>query len=199
MPGLNVSHKYKTCYIHIPKTGGSTIEYVLFGRDCVSEHCMIEYYDTYYNYFIFSIVRNPYTRIISIYNYYINGGDQSEYDKKLVNKNTTLDDFLINYNYENLNHLCTQFTFLKNSKHINYIAKFEDYHNEIKKICNVLNIEISTIPHKRKTEYINNIIITPKFINLVNDLYKEDFTNYDYKMITLKDSINYNDFKKILT
>lgn len=25
---MNVSHKYKTCYIHIPKTGGSTIEYI---------------------------------------------------------------------------------------------------------------------------------------------------------------------------
>ena len=55
---MNISHKYKTCYIHIPKTGGSTIEYILFGRNCSSEHRIVDHYKKYYHYFIFSIVIN---------------------------------------------------------------------------------------------------------------------------------------------
>lgn len=193
---MNISHKYKTCYIHIPKTGGSTMEYILFERDLSSEHCAIDHYKKYYHYFIFSIVRNPYTRIISVYNYYIQGGNQSRTDKKLINKNISLYNFLIKYN--KIGHLRTQFSFLKNSDNINYIAKFENYGDEIKKICEILKIGINEIPNKRVTKY-NNIIITPEFINLVNKMYRDDFVNYDYKMINLKESVKYNDFKKILS
>lgn len=193
----NISHKYKTCYIHIPKTGGSTIEYILFGRILTSEHGPVELYKNYYHYFIFSIVRNPYTRIISVYNYYIQGGNQSIHDKNLISKNTSLCNFLVNYNSKKIFHLRTQFSFLKNSDNINYIAKFENFEDEVKKICEILKIRVNKIPNKRKSKY-NNIIITPKFINLVNKIYRDDFVNYNYKMIQLKESVKYNDFKKLL-
>ena len=128
---LNVSHIYKTCYVHIPKTGGSSIEYILFNRYNTSEHCSIEYYKNYFGYYIFSIVRNPYMRIISVYNYYSKGGNQSESDKNII-KNTSLDDFLSRC--KNKGHLKTQFSFLKNSdKKLDYIGKFENYKDEVKK------------------------------------------------------------------
>ena len=197
----NIFDKYKTCYIHIPKTGGTTIEHIIRKnrqKKRGSEHLPIEKYKDYYHYYIFSIVRNPYTRIISVYNYYKQGGNQSEHDINLMNKDTSLCDFLIKYNSKKISHLRTQFSFLKNSTNINYIGKFEKFEDEVKKICEILKIEVNKIPNKRNSKYINNIIITPKFINLVNKIYREDFINYNYKMLQLKESVDYNDFKKML-
>ena len=115
-----------------------------------------------------------------------------------MNKDTSLCDFLIKYNSKKISHLRTQFSFLKNSTNINYIGKFEKFEDEVKKICEILKIEVNKIPNKRNSKYINNIIITPKFINLVNKIYREDFINYNYKMLQLKESVDYNDFKKML-
>ena len=193
----NICKKYKICYIHIPKCGGTSIENFFFKRDYQSEHLKIEKYYIYYNYFIFSIVRNPYTRIISIYNYYLHGGDQTEKYKKYNIKNISLNNFLDIYNSINLPHLRTQFSFLKNSDKINYIGKFENLNNDIEKICEKINYNYKLLPHLRRTKY-NNYIITPKFINKVNLIYKIDFDNYNYKMIKIDKNINYDDFIKLL-
>ena len=201
---LNISSKYKCGFIHIPKTAGTTIELLLFNDNLKrtinrpnSLHENINYYNYYYDYFLFSFVRNPYTRIISIYNYYMNNGNKSKYDSNLLCKNTTLDDFLVKYNHTTIKHLRTQYSFLQNSKHINFIGRFENYNKDIIYICNKLKIDKPTINNIRRCDK-TNYIITPKFINKVNEIYKIDFETYNYKILNLNKNINYKDFLKIL-
>lgn len=193
----NVSNKYKICFIHIPKTGGSTIEKIFFNRHLESEHLDVEHYIEYDNYFIFSIVRNPYTRIISLYNYYKNGGNKSNYDKNVIN-NITLDKFIESYTSYNIKVLKPQNLFLKNSNRINYIGKFENLENEIIDICKKVNFPLKHIPHLRKTTYTNNYVISPNFVNLVNKIYKEDFEKYNYKMVNIKNTLKYTEFIKYI-
>lgn len=182
---LNINEN--NIFIHIPKTGGTSIEKIIFNKNS-SNHDNIDIFEKnkeiFNNYFIFSFVRNPYTRIISVYNYYYNGGNQSEFDKNVLDKNLSLENFLDFYSKENLNHLETQFSFLKNSTLIKFIGKFENYNEDCKYIFEKIGLENGELLHKRKTKYHDHII-TPKFINDVNKLYKIDFETYDYKMIEI--------------
>ena len=78
-----IDHKRKLIFIHIPKTGGESIVYNLTGEvdrgnrpggdkfeGSVMKHLTIDKYIHTYgpecgNYFIFTIVRNPWERLIS--------------------------------------------------------------------------------------------------------------------------------------
>ena len=71
-----ISHKHKCIFIHIQRTGGTSIERWLQGEDqwnlkhnykhittsYAKERAYPEYYD---DYFKFTFVRNPYERVLS--------------------------------------------------------------------------------------------------------------------------------------
>ena len=90
-----ISHQYKCIFIHIPKTGGTSIENVLRqDKTKGSDHSLLKDYSNYSifdNYFKFAVVRNTYDRIWSIYSYYSSGGNQ--------HKLQTLTDYYYHYIY----------------------------------------------------------------------------------------------------
>ena len=68
-----ISHQYKCIFIHIPKTGGTSIENVLSqDKSKGSDHRLLHEYSNcsdFDSYFKFAVVRNTYDRIWSIYRY----------------------------------------------------------------------------------------------------------------------------------
>lgn len=77
-----ISHKYKCIFIHIPKTAGTSIEFLLDNSISGTTHEPICYYkDSQYlqTYYKFTFVRNPWSRFYSLYNYYKNGGNNKHY------------------------------------------------------------------------------------------------------------------------
>ena len=73
-----ISHKYKFVYIHIPKTGGTSLyrlkegggylNDVLPDTDVIKSHKNILYAKEYLDdYFVWATLRNPFDRFISIY------------------------------------------------------------------------------------------------------------------------------------
>lgn len=191
---LNIKNNY--CFIHIPKTGGTTIEDIFFNKNGKwSNHSDITKYINHYDKFIFSFTRNPYLRIISVYNYFINGGNQTKKDRDYVNKHISINDFLEKYDENNIPHLKTQYSYLQESPYINYIGKFENLDNDIKTLCNKLNVTYKN-KHLRKTSYLNNYIIKPKFIDIINSKYNMDFINYNYNKIKIYKNITYDELLK---
>lgn len=213
---LNVSSLYKAIFIHIPKTGGTTIEQLLFinnkrgiQQELKSQHSNLNYYlsnNLPKNYFIFTVVRNPYTRAISLFNFYKNEGNNSNADKNFL-ENNTIDEFYRRYEYYNnkkKNMLSPQVWYIdpNNISKVNYIIKFESYKTQLEEVCNILqtsfnNDNVYQITDYRKKEY-TNYTISPYLINRINELYSKDFTTFGYKKVTITNNTDYESFKKLL-
>lgn len=193
------SHKKKIIFIHIPKTGGTTIEYHLkllnkengYG---VKKHTAFQHYKwknykellgdkIFSDYFKFSVVRNPIHRIISEYYWtplhfgYKNG--------------VSFDDFLKNVEYLLKNkrkklkrmyydHFEFQSDFIldeNNKIKVDKLFRFENF----SEISNFLkNYTDEKIKQKNKTK-VQKLIPTEQQKERIYQMYKKDFINFNYK------------------
>lgn len=84
--------KYKCIFIHVPKTAGVSVAKSLLGKPTVhwsALNCRLIFgKEDFNNYFKFSFVRNPFTRLISAYEFLRNGG-YGPSDKMIV----TIEEF----------------------------------------------------------------------------------------------------------
>ena len=138
----------------------------------------------YKDYHIFTVVRNPWDRIISGYFY-------SKKGQTFLGRKTSLKEFLNNLptkesNYRWWFHLTRTLTEMLIDKNGNYIAdstmRHESLTEDLKLLCEKLNIENVTLPdigivkHKNYTEYYDSITR-----ELVANRYKEDIKYFGYK------------------
>ena len=84
-----ISHKHKCIFIHIPKCAGTSVEVNFSNKH--SNHCPVAVFARKYprkfkNYFKFSFVRNPFDRLVSVYAYYVNGGNKSKHDEPIAHE-----------------------------------------------------------------------------------------------------------------
>jgi hypothetical protein len=203
----------KLIFIHIPKTGGTFIESRLqslntkiyntkriFGgharyidfKDKIKD---IDVYD------IFSIVRNPYDRIISAYNYLktrVNKGNPLDQKEWLGLKSpSSLTEFINaiydEYKHNNLHyyiHILQQVCFVRdnddqikskilkyeylNMDFLKFIEKYKlniEVYNELSKIYSKIDI---------KKHYDYNKELSSNDINKINEIYHDDFELFNY-------------------
>jgi hypothetical protein len=128
-------------------------------------------------YFIFTFVRNPYSRIISGWKY-------------CYGNTLSFQDFL---NSKNINSYNYWHTFMTQTRHlinidgklnIHFIGYLENIENDLKIVLNNLGFHIihkpfiknNTIHDNYKSYYNENLI------NIVNNIFKYDFNNFNYEM-----------------
>jgi chondroitin 4-sulfotransferase 11 len=74
-----ISHNHRCIFVHIPKTAGTSIEKIFYGTNSKkgSDHRFLQEYPSQLinQYYKFCVVRNPWERVFSIFNYYRNGGN----------------------------------------------------------------------------------------------------------------------------
>ena len=179
-------------FIHVPKTGGTSINNTFEKNNLKTWNTIKDYgHDPLHilkdnniinnKTFIFSIVRNPYTRAFSYWKHFN------------INNETNLSfmEFLLNIENKIQTNktpwIIYDQTFFLYDKEINItkLYKFENL-KEIEKDFNFI------LSHDRKGMYDKNIknYFDLNIISKINTLYHRDFINFEYEKITKKEDLN---------
>ncbi|MCP4111788.1 MAG: sulfotransferase family protein [Desulfobacteraceae bacterium] len=168
-----ICHHYRCIFIHIPKNAGQSIEHVFLnlldlnwetraplllrhndrpelGPPTLAhlkagEYVRFKYLtqEMFDDYFKFTIVRNPWTRMVSIYKYL-------RFDKKCDFKTFLMGEFK-NRIFEDKNWFVgPQSDFLYNDNGdllVDYIGRFEDLQNSFDHVCKAIGLPPTQVPH----------------------------------------------------
>lgn len=209
------TNKKELFFIHIPKNAGTSIE------DCFKKkninigkfyfnkkkkfklsiknnknnpwnlwHIPPKYFldNSYKNKILFAIVRNPYDRIISECKY--RGGKCNDINKFIIEnlKAYKKNKFILD------SHLIPQSEFIKGNVECKEIIRFENLNKDFEKLLKKYNYPKMDLPHNNKSNIKKKIsinILNKKTINLINEIYEEDFKNFGYKLIDVYNKITF--------
>lgn len=196
--------KRKIIFIHIPKTGGTTIENymktidkpIFYGgygklKNIIFQHLNYKNYIKFfgkeeYNKFIkFSIVRNPYDRLISEYYWSkLNIGFKS--NKTFDYFLNQVEDIVTNRKYNltiHHNHFIPQYEFICDSNNnivVDKLFKFEEF-NEILKFLNEKKYNTKKEKNLNVSKNKEKIILNNNQKKKIYELYKKDFEIFKYE------------------
>ena len=188
-----ISHTHKLLYVHIPKTGGTTIhKYIREGGGIieVQAHAPLKE-DTYNDYIKTVIVRNSWQLCVSCYMWecitrkcvlYPGEGINSFEDWLIVQKNNIQEcKYPKRYLYPK------QLTFFSSTNGkilVDRIIPFEDIKTELINLCSKLNIKYNPQIKERSSKYKDwKSFYNDTTYNLVYDMCKEDikYFNWEFK------------------
>lgn len=195
-----ISHEHKVLFYHIPRTGGSSLEAMFIGRDYAyvdheykhpSFNDFKEKYSKEWNeYFKFTIVRNPYEWVRSLYS----KGRSNNKDFTHFCKNLSFDrrDTGKGFIYENV--LGMTFTEIINNE-FNKVYRFEDLVKtnfiELRKNFNlqVRNVHIMSFSSQNSMKKPSHTLET---FNIIKEKFRRDIETYYPELI----NITYDDVIK---
>jgi chondroitin 4-sulfotransferase 11 len=181
-------------FIHIPKTAGNSILKGLKNAEinCIrhdlrsagykhpSEICTSDDY-------VFTFVRNPYSRLLSAYYYLLKGGLIQDDAKDAYYLGIRKLSFLKFIEKRLLQasewqiHFIPQSFFLQNVPNP-VIFYYEDLQNSFNNLCLKFNIPYTDLPRINITEWERDMRThyTPEAIKIVNQIYASDFDAFNY-------------------
>jgi len=150
-----ISQQYKCIFIHIPKTGGTSIEQKLGLFDelkrGVQDHRTIHEiknnlsYFEFKSYFKFTFVRNPWARIFSWYKNIMR--DPIHRSNLKVAEECSFKDFLKRHiNQHFLNAQLFWITDKRGKILVDFIGKFERLEEDFSHVCDILRIKDKMLP-----------------------------------------------------
>ena len=187
---------YNLLFVHIPKTGGYSIE-KKFGIEKTENNCfsyteekynniifapqhftpdLIEkYYPKRYKHSLkFTIVRNPYSKLISEFFY-----------RKWTWSPGNFHDFITKIPYGICDHNLPQKRYFGNNILYNHVLKFENLKEDFANMSRDYGFS-PDLPHENKSSVKTNDYISEinrETLDLINDYYKEDFEFLKYEKI----------------
>jgi len=187
--------KNKTIFIHIPKCGGFSVrEYFLPNTDGMRIGPFFGHIPKKYTtYRKFTIIRNPYTRFLSLYKMCKYGTTNYEpiipsltmkdlinilYDNKVTHTNQDTDENRIKH------HSIPQTHPYNCYKMADYIARFENYNTDLNFILHKLGFNNIKLNRHNVSKGDKTHIFKDKNLNKINEYYEEDFLKLNYRIFT---------------
>jgi hypothetical protein len=180
-------------FIHIPKTGGTSIRRSLLGERRITHRTALAYkrYDEdYFNgAYKFSVIRNPLDRIVSTYFYNIRRGKQGRDCVEIVSHSSCFEDFCENL-YETFNEQINpgffpQMWWLTDEFHrviVDDIFLFDFIEESMRAMSDRFGIT-KELNHTNKSNHAPFMEYhTKRTIEIVNDLYAFDTAIYNKLM-----------------
>jgi len=198
---MPISNTHKLCFVHIPKSAGSSVETALDMKhlECLYTHYKYKLYSVtaqhlYLSeickeipesekYDIFTVVRNPFDRLVSEYKHY----HKNWWAREFFNKN--FDEFVNTvfslskeeriFKFDN--HLEPQVNFLNRPDLNVNVFKFEEL-PVLEQWLSEKTKQNIKLPHERKTEKTNykDFYKAKKTYEIVENFYKEDLGKFSY-------------------
>lgn len=183
----------KIVFIHIPKTGGTSVETMLnlnelksLKKVCPSPQHMTGLSlrkrigtQLWKRCFRFTIVRNPYTRILSEFNW---GGSAIQTDNfmEFLNRVQTIVQKNKCYSKFKYDHFLPQYKYLENVR-IHYVGKFEDFEGVIRHIEKRTGKKVARVHAQKGTRTTKKLELTQQEKDIIYSIYKKDFEMFGYE------------------
>ena len=173
-----VNHKHQCIFVHVIKTAGVSICKALNMSD-TSCHLSAQKVrlkvgeDTWGDYFKFSIVRNPFDKIVSQYHY--NRG-------KFGFKDSTFKEYIKAWNAGQTISTFPQLNLFYLDDKLDFVGRFEILQQDFNFVCDKIGIPRQQLPHKNKskhkhyTEYYDD-----ETRQIVAERYAKDIEHFGYK------------------
>jgi len=167
-----ISHQYECILVKVPKTAGTSISLALNCAHILKPHRDIQEIkhalemnpkigcsenkepvsnDAYNEYFKFGFVRNPWSRVVSLYNRKegIQPSEKMNFDEFVNTINYSSDACVHPSRHK---HQLDWFTDLNGEVAVDFIGKFENMESDWQNVCEKLSINIK-LPHTRKNPF----------------------------------------------
>ena len=188
-----ISHKLKIIFIHVHRTGGTTLSNIL-KQELVDNFIVLDQHENakslgnsflekHRDYKYFGFTRNPWARILSWYSLiHLSKPVGLEEDRKRLEEsieNDAVSDFTSPFfHYNTLDY----FSDKEGELIVDQIFHYEDLINEISKLFNQLNLPLPEIPILNKTTEKNySDYYTDKSRSLIAEKCKKDIGFFNYK------------------
>jgi len=189
-------------FVHIPKTGGTSMESLGWIGEGFNKHYDMEYFYFTYNklpdidfdnIFKFAFVRDPYTRFASgVLGHAVPsnkmdlllgtmGEDES---KKIDKKRFTAFTLTHKDKFDDIIALKPQHSFVTIDGEVvmNFIGRFENLQEDFNKLCNGLGYGDIELPHLLQGTYTDyDWLYTPETRKIVTEHYSKDFDLFNYE------------------
>lgn len=207
---FNIFDKYQCLFVHIPKTGGVSVYSSLFaahdrdvpiksaGHFTLRDYNAIFGESTLQKYYTFTFVRNPWSRLLSSYQFLKKGGFHSK-DKAWAAANLakfeSFNDFVMQWltpqNIQKSLHLIPQHEFVYATRShkgttadIDFIGRLENIETDFGHIKHRLGLDCQlqhrnkTVSGTKKPSYRESY--TPEAREIVAQVYRKDIELFDY-------------------
>jgi len=182
---LKNNTKCKTIFVHIPRTGGTSIASAL-GKDIIDfGHNKLISLKDIDDYFTFCFVRDPYDRFMSDYCYYKSKIRLDEGITREIKKYEDFEDFALNFHKNecviNYIHFHTQKSYVYDVdiRLVDFIGRYESLQRDFNELCSIIGVRETTLNHLNKSLYDKQLYTSDMKENIYQH-YIEDFETFNY-------------------
>lgn len=201
---MRISHKHKFIFFAPPKTASSSVRKSLNPFSDIRS-CGVVDSELYYhvkptklkiyfknqnwnwkNYYKFAFVRNPWSRLVSKWNYRVRSASESGSESfrqnsiKFVEKNKTFGEYIRNIKSPNL---CYSWIYDRSGNQlVDFVGKFENLQEDFNQICCEIGIPKQQLPHANKTKHTHYTeYYDDETIEIVAKKFSKDIEYFNYE------------------